>query len=68
MDWNKAYALLHICDKARQWPHLQWLHDHAMGELGKMQGERDGPRLEAQPSLPLRRPPPGTGTPQGGFE
>ena len=52
MDWNKVYALLHICDKARQWPQLQWLHDHAMGELGKLKPDA------SQPQLPLaqRRP------------
>lgn len=35
-DMNKAAALLHIADKAVQWPNLKGLHDRAMDELQEL--------------------------------
>ena len=33
VDYNKAFMLLSVVDKAKNWPNLQGLHDLAMNEL-----------------------------------
>lgn len=39
MDHNKAAMLLHVLDKAKNWPNLKGIHDAAMHELGLLNGE-----------------------------
>lgn len=38
-DLNKAAMLLHVCDKAKNWPLLKGVHDAAMHELGLLNAE-----------------------------
>lgn len=33
VDWKHVETLLNVSDKARQWPHLQALHDEAQDHL-----------------------------------
>lgn len=44
MDFSKAAMLLHVADKARQWPNLSKLEKAALAELEKIQNEE--PQIE----------------------
>ncbi len=53
-DSNEVLALLRIADLAKNWPHLQALHDHAMEQLRKIAKEHEpaAPAPPAEPELP----------------
>jgi hypothetical protein len=48
IDFDKAATLLHIADKAKQWPRLKPLHDAAMVELEAMQVPEPQPEPEPE--------------------
>lgn len=51
MDWNHTATLLHIADKANQWPQLHWVRDKAIEELSKLKEDiqKTHGKLEAKP-------------------
>lgn len=54
MDFARASMLIHILDKAVQWPSLRPLHDAALAELIKIQSPPT-PAPKAIPSASPRR-------------
>ena len=46
IDLDRAATLLHVADKAKQWPRLKAIHDAAMAELEAMQVPEAKPEPE----------------------
>jgi hypothetical protein len=48
-DWNHAASLLHVAEKAHQWPQLHGLRDMALKELQKVHDEATKPKPKVNP-------------------
>ena len=55
MDFQKAAMLLHVCDKAKNWPNLKPLHDAAMAELIDLQAPEEKPKAGPVSSFSNRK-------------
>ncbi len=54
MDFSKAAMLLHVADKARQWPNLKKLEMAALAELEQLQAPPKS-EVEPEPKEEIRR-------------